>query len=55
MLKPGETREVKFTLGEQELGFWHKDMTFGAETGEFDLMIGGNSADLKKTRVRLTE
>jgi beta-glucosidase len=55
MLKPGETREVTFTLGEQELGFYRKDMTFGAEAGEFDIMIGGNSADLKKIRVRLTE
>ncbi len=55
MLKAGETQEVKFTLTERDLSFWRGDMTFGAEQGEFDVMVGGNSADLKKVRVLMTE
>ncbi|MBX2889399.1 MAG: glycoside hydrolase family 3 C-terminal domain-containing protein [Saprospiraceae bacterium] len=55
MLKAGESREVKFTLTEQDFSFYRRDMTFGAEPGEFDIMVGGNSVDLKKVRVRMAD
>ncbi|MCW5923620.1 MAG: glycoside hydrolase family 3 C-terminal domain-containing protein [Saprospiraceae bacterium] len=55
MLKAGESREVKFTLTERDLSFWRGDMTFGTEAGEFDIMVGGDSADFKKARVRMTD
>ncbi|GAB4486939.1 MAG: beta-glucosidase BglX [Saprospiraceae bacterium] len=55
MLKPGESRTVTFTLTEQDLSFYRRDMTFGTEPGEFDVMVGGNSVDLKKIRVKMTE
>ena len=55
MLKAGESREVKFTLTEHDLSFYRRDMTFGVEPGEFEIMIGGNSAEVKKVRVRMTE
>ncbi len=54
-LKPGEKKEVSFTLGEKELAFYTKNMEFKAEAGEFDIMVGGNSQEVKKVRVRLTE
>jgi beta-glucosidase len=40
-------------LTEKDFAFFRKDMTFGVEPGEFDLMIGGNSVDLMKVRVRM--
>ncbi len=55
MLKPGESRNLTFTLTEKDFAFFRRDMTFGAEPGEFDIMIGGNSQDLKPVRVRMTE
>jgi beta-glucosidase len=55
LLKPGESRAVTFTLTEHDLSFYRSDMTFGAEPGEFDIMVGGNSVDLKKIRVKMTE
>ncbi len=55
MLKPGESRAVTFTLTEQDFSFYRRDMTFGAEPGEFDIMVGGNSTDVKKVRVRMAE
>jgi len=55
MLKAGESREVKFTLAEHDLSFYRRDMTFGVEPGEFEIMVGGNSAEVKKVRVRMTE
>lgn len=54
-LNPGETKAVKFTLTERDLSFYRRDMTFGAEPGEFEIMTGGNSADVKKAKVRMTE
>ena len=42
-LEPGESREVEFTITEKELSFWRKDMTFGAEAGEFRVFIAGDS------------
>lgn len=55
MLKAGESRAVTFTLTERDLSFYRQDMTFGTEPGEFDIMVGGNSTDLKKVRVQMTE
>lgn len=55
MLKAGESRQVTFTLTEQDFSFYRSDMTFGAEPGEFDIMVGGNSVDLKKVKVKMTE
>jgi beta-glucosidase len=55
MLKAGASRTVTFTLTEQDLSFYRRDMTFGVEPGEFEIMVGGNSADVKKVRVRMTD
>lgn len=44
-LEPGETRAVTFTLGEDDLRFWNKDMQRVVEPGEFEIMTGTSSAD----------
>ena len=53
MLQPGETRELKFILTEKDLSFYRRDMTFGTEPGEYEIMIGGDSETVKKVKVRL--
>ncbi len=53
MLQAGETKELKFSLTAKDLSFFRQDMTFGMEPGEFEIMVGGNSEDLKKVKVRL--
>jgi len=50
LLQPGETRTVTFTLKAHDLSFYRKDMTFGMEPGEFEIMTGGDSENLKKVR-----
>lgn len=45
-LKPGESRRVIFTISEEMLRFWRRDLSFGSEPGEFRAMIGLNSRDL---------
>ena len=52
MLQPGESRELKFVLTERDLSFYRKDMTFGVEPGEYEVMVGGSSEAVKGVRVR---
>lgn len=44
-LEPGESKEVTFTITNEELSFYRKDMTYGSEPGEFAVFVGGNSRD----------
>jgi beta-glucosidase len=53
MLQPGESREVKFVLTERDLSFYRKDMTFGTEQGEYEVMVGGSSDSVKGVRAKL--
>lgn len=53
MLQPGESKTLTFTLKSEDLGFYRRNMTFGTEPGEYDLMVGGSSQDVKTVRVRL--
>ncbi|SDK74360.1 beta-glucosidase [Salinimicrobium catena] len=46
-LQPGETKEVKFTITEEMLQFYNADKEWASEEGEFQVMVGGNSRDLK--------
>src|SRR5215204_1662467 len=45
-LQPGEKRRVEFVLGQEQLGFWNREMRYVVEPGEFRVMIGANSAEL---------
>ena len=42
-LKAGEIKEVSFTIDEEMLSFYRKDMTWGTEPGEFEIFVGGSS------------
>lgn len=43
MTEPGERREVSFTITEEMLRFWRRDMTYGSEPGRFDVYVGLDS------------
>ncbi|GGF68440.1 glycoside hydrolase family 3 protein [Wenyingzhuangia marina] len=49
-IKKGETKHIKFTLNPEELAIWNREMVRVVEPGEFEIMIGGNSTDLLKTK-----
>ncbi len=53
MLKPGETRDVKFILNNESFSFFRKNMTNGSERGDFEIMVGGNSEELQKIKVTM--
>ena len=49
-LKPGESREVEFTIVPADLAFHGRNMQLMTEPGEFDVWIGGSSeAQLRTT------
>ncbi len=52
-LKKGESREVSFTIGVNDLKFYNSDLDFVAEPGDFKLFIGGNSRDVKEADFKL--
>lgn len=54
-LKAGESQDVHFTIGVNDLAFYHQDMSFKAEPGEFEVFIGTNSDDLISAVITLTE
>ncbi|HZF31941.1 MAG TPA: glycoside hydrolase family 3 C-terminal domain-containing protein, partial [Gammaproteobacteria bacterium] len=54
-LKPGERRTVTFALGPDALRFWNAQMQRVVEPGEFDVMAGPNSVDLKTATLTVVE
>jgi beta-glucosidase len=42
-VKKGETQSVTFTLSVDELAFYHPDLSFYAEPGDFTVFVGGDS------------
>ncbi len=45
MLKAGESKNIEFVLTAAELGFYNNEGIFITEPGEFDIMVGGSSAE----------
>lgn len=52
-LKAGETKEIEFTINPEMLKFYNYDLDYVYELGEFDVMIGNNSKDVKTARFTL--
>ena len=50
-LKAGESKTVSFSITPEALKFYNYDLKYDWEPGEFEIMIGGNSRDVKKGKV----
>ncbi len=50
-LKAGESKEVTFKITTNDLKFYNSDLKFDWESGEFIIMVGGNSRDVKSGKV----
>ena len=46
-LKPGENKTVTFNITPEDLKFYNPELKYDWEPGEFKIMIGGNSRDVK--------
>ncbi|MBQ8501491.1 MAG: glycoside hydrolase family 3 C-terminal domain-containing protein [Bacteroides sp.] len=49
-LQPNEEADVTFTLSAEDLGFYNKDIRFITEPGEFVVMVGSNSKEVKNAK-----
>lgn len=50
-LKAGESKTVNFSITTNDLKFYNYDLKYDWEPGEFSIMIGGNSRDVKSAKV----
>lgn len=47
-LQPGQTETVSFELTQEDLKYYDHELNYVCEPGEFEIMIGPNSRDVKK-------
>jgi beta-glucosidase len=47
-LKPGEAKRVDFKLGPEELAIYDRTMKRVVEPGQFDILVGASSADIRQ-------
>ena len=47
MLKAGETKTISFTINKEKLAFFNQQLKWGTEPGDFKLMIGTASDQIK--------
>ena len=50
-LKKGESKQVTFTITPELLKFYNYNLDFVCESGNFEVMIGRNSRDVKESNV----
>lgn len=55
-LKAGESKTIAFAIDKEKLSFYNQQLQWVAESGEFELMIGASSRDIRlKDRFELVE
>ena len=54
-LKPGEAQTVTFNISPEMLKFYNYDLKYVVEPGDFQVMIGPNSRDVKLAQFTLTK
>ena len=54
-LKKGESRQLTFHLGPDDLKFYNDNLQFVAEPGAFEVFVGGNSRDVQSAGFTLTK
>ncbi|MBI0579841.1 glycoside hydrolase family 3 C-terminal domain-containing protein [Neobacillus cucumis] len=52
-LQPGESKEVTFTITEEQLRYYHSDLTFASDQGSFEAYIGPDSQNVTSFSFKL--
>ncbi|MCY0976603.1 beta-glucosidase BglX [Chryseobacterium wangxinyae] len=55
MLKKGESKKITFDITPEHLKFYNGDLKYDWEAGEFDVMIGTNSEEVKHSKITWTK
>jgi beta-glucosidase len=54
-LQPGASTTVEFALTKEAFAYWNEEMKYAVEPGEFNIMTGPNSVDLKSATLTIGE
>jgi beta-glucosidase len=54
-LKAGESKTVSFAITPNDLKFYNYDLKYDWEAGDFNIMIGGDSKDVKTAKINWTK
>ncbi|MHA0856808.1 glycoside hydrolase family 3 N-terminal domain-containing protein [Paenibacillus sp. CMAA1364] len=54
-LQPGESKEVSFTVTEEQLRYHHYDLSYTSDAGKFAVLLGTNSRDVEERRFYLNK
>ena len=52
-LKPGESKLISFTIGNNDLKFFNDNLKYSSEAGDFKIYIGTNSWEVKEASFKL--
>lgn len=52
-LQPGEAKTVEFTITESQLRYYHPDLDYKSDPGEFEVFVGPNSRDVQARKFKL--
>jgi len=55
MLKKGESKKVTFDITPEQLKFYNGDLKYDWESGDFDIMIGTSSDEVKHSKINWTK
>jgi beta-glucosidase len=50
-LKAGETKTISFTITPEDLKFYNNNLEYNWEPGDFVIMVGGSSEDVKSGKI----
>jgi beta-glucosidase len=50
-LQPGERKKIRFTIRPEALALLDKNMKWTVERGQFKVMIGNSSVDIKLSKI----
>jgi beta-glucosidase len=50
-LAAGESKKVSFEITPELLKFYNSDLKFDWESGDFQVMVGSNSKDVKSVKI----
>jgi beta-glucosidase len=54
-LKAGESKRVSFGITVEDLKYYNYDLKYDWEPGDFEIMIGPDSKNVKKVKVNWTK
>lgn len=54
-LKKGESKKITFTITPENLKFYNGDLKYDWESGDFDIMIGTSSDEVKHSKINWTK